>query len=190
MPDLTKAAARSAEIKRLDDCAQGVAARCGLLMIRLADGIRARLSAGTGIPATLPQVTMVPRELLANPNCEHEIIDDLSTFAATNYGVLTEAGLQSLLRVPIRLDGQFALVCLAKTPARLLRILRRHQRADRIVRRHQVQTRELLQRLSPARLSRLSDEDLWSGSNSGRPRRQTICSRCCCSGTCCSTRRA
>ena len=56
-----------------------------LLMIRLADGVRARVYAGAGMPATLPEVTNVPKELLDNENWEHDIIDELSLFTRTNY---------------------------------------------------------------------------------------------------------
>src|SRR5262249_39379743 len=47
-------------------------------------------------------------ELLENPNWEYDIFDDVSRLASENYDRLTKMGFQSLLRVPIRLDGRFA----------------------------------------------------------------------------------
>ena len=87
------------------------------LMVRLPpDGRRARLYASTGFPTDVPDTTDVPEELLSNPDWDHEILDDVSLLTGANYVRLTSLGLLSLLRVCIRLDGQFAgaLIFLAK----------------------------------------------------------------------------
>jgi transcriptional regulator with GAF, ATPase, and Fis domain len=89
------------------------------LMVRLADGRQARVYASTGVPPGLPEITDVPEELLRNPDWEHHILDDLTTFAEPRYARLADMGFRSLLRVSIRFDGRFAggLILLAKTPA-------------------------------------------------------------------------
>jgi transcriptional regulator with GAF, ATPase, and Fis domain len=83
-----------------------IAHDASLLMVRLPDGIHARLYASGGIPVGLPPTTTVPQELRENPDWEFHIFDDMTQLP--NYAVLTRAGLHSLLRVPIRLEGRFA----------------------------------------------------------------------------------
>ncbi len=78
------------------------------LMVRLADGQHARLYASSGFPPGLPEITEVPEELIRNPNWEHDILDDLATLPDDRYVRLAKMGFQSLLRVPIRLDGRFS----------------------------------------------------------------------------------
>jgi transcriptional regulator with GAF, ATPase, and Fis domain len=78
-----------------------------VLMVRLPDGIHARLYASTGIEGPLPEQTRVPEELLRNPNWEFDIIDDLPN-AGPQYERGARLGFKALLRVPIRLDGKFA----------------------------------------------------------------------------------
>jgi transcriptional regulator with GAF, ATPase, and Fis domain len=87
------------------------------LMVRLPDGRRARVYANRGFTAPVPDVTNVPEELLQNPDWEHDILDDLSRSADPQLVQLHRLGFQSMLRVPIRLDGRFAgaLVFLSKT---------------------------------------------------------------------------
>jgi transcriptional regulator with GAF, ATPase, and Fis domain len=90
------------------------------LMVRLPDGRRARLYASAGVPAgMMPEETEIPEELLRNPNWEHDILDDLTQLPDPRYVRLVAMGFHSLLRVPIRLEGQFAggLVFLSKTGA-------------------------------------------------------------------------
>jgi transcriptional regulator with GAF, ATPase, and Fis domain len=88
------------------------------LMVRLPDGQRARVYASTGGPVEAPAILPVPEELLANPNWEYDIEDDLSNRPA-RYRPHVDAGWRSLLRVPIRLDGTFAgaLILLSKATA-------------------------------------------------------------------------
>jgi transcriptional regulator with GAF, ATPase, and Fis domain len=78
------------------------------LMVRLPDGRRARAYAVTGVDVRPPETTDVPPELMANPDWEYDIFDDLRPVRGDNYERLVRAGLLSLLRVPIRLDGRFA----------------------------------------------------------------------------------
>ena len=87
-----------------------------LLMVRLPDGVRARLYASSTKALALPSTTQVPEELIDNPNWEYDIFDDLTAMAG-RYQTLVGMGFKSLLRVPIRLEGKFAgaLVFLAHT---------------------------------------------------------------------------
>jgi transcriptional regulator with GAF, ATPase, and Fis domain len=78
------------------------------LMVRLPDGKHARAYAVTSLESTPPQTTEVPEELLANTDWEHHLFDDVSTEPGPAYERLVRAGLLSLLRVPIRLENQFA----------------------------------------------------------------------------------
>jgi transcriptional regulator with GAF, ATPase, and Fis domain len=79
-----------------------------VLMVRLPDGIHARVHASSGFPFKLPETTEVPRELLQNPDWDHDIFDDLSHMTEQPYSGIAKAGFLSLLRVPIRFDGRFA----------------------------------------------------------------------------------
>jgi transcriptional regulator with GAF, ATPase, and Fis domain len=107
-----------------------------LLMVRLPDGRHARTFWSTGLPEGFPEVTEVPQELLENPNWEHDIFDDLSMLEQARYVRLEKMGFQSLLRVPILLDGQFggALVFLSKTKASFIPadVLIAHRISDRV----------------------------------------------------------
>jgi PAS domain S-box-containing protein len=78
------------------------------LLVRLSDSHQARLYASSGFLQGLPEVTEIPEELLRNPGWEHDILDDLARLPEPRYARLVEMGFQSLLRVPIRLDGRFA----------------------------------------------------------------------------------
>ena len=78
------------------------------LMVRLPDGQHARLYASSGFPPGLPEIAEVPEELLRNPNWEQDILDDLARLPEPRYARLVSMGFQSLLRVPIRLEGRFA----------------------------------------------------------------------------------
>jgi transcriptional regulator with GAF, ATPase, and Fis domain len=85
-----------------------------LLFVQLPDGQRSRIYASSGARGQVPQETAVPPELLAKPDWEFDIFDDLAELPY--YALLVNIGFRSLLRVPIRLDGRFAgaLVFLAK----------------------------------------------------------------------------
>jgi Nif-specific regulatory protein len=106
------------------------------LMVRLPDGQRARAYAVTGIEARPPETTEVPPELLENPDWEYDIFDDLTPMKGDNYERLVRAGLHSLLRVPIRLEGRFAgaLLFMARARAafRPTDILAARRMADRM----------------------------------------------------------
>jgi PAS domain S-box-containing protein len=78
------------------------------LMVRLPDGVHARVYASTGFPLDLPKITEVPEELLRDPNWEHHILDDLGRLPEPRYVALVKMGFHSLIRVPLRLDEQFA----------------------------------------------------------------------------------
>jgi PAS domain S-box-containing protein len=78
------------------------------LMVRLADSRNARVYASSGFPPGMPEITEIPDELLRNPNWEHDVLDDLAVLPEPRYARLVSMGFQSLLRMPIRLDGKFA----------------------------------------------------------------------------------
>src|SRR5262249_13929054 len=107
-----------------------------LLMVRLPDGVHARIYASSGFPPGLPETTEIPEELLENPEWEHDIFDDVSQLQHPRYKRIASIGLHSMLRVPIRLDGKFAgaLICLAraKSAFRQADILAARRVADRI----------------------------------------------------------
>jgi transcriptional regulator with GAF, ATPase, and Fis domain len=106
---------------RISSTTQKVLAHdAALLMVRLADGRHARLYASSGFPPPLPETTEIPDEILQNPGWEHHIFDDLTQVGSSRYARLAELGFRSLIRVPIRLDGQFAgaLVFLSKALAK------------------------------------------------------------------------
>src|SRR5262249_14347667 len=86
-----------------------------VLMVRTPDGVNARIYANSGVDF-LPETVPIPEELLQNPNWEHEIIDDL-TLRGPRYVRVVSMGFRSMVRVAIRLEGQFAgtLIFLSKT---------------------------------------------------------------------------
>jgi two-component system response regulator AtoC len=89
------------------------------LMVRLPDGIHARVYASSGVPVARSEITEVPEELLQNPEWEYDIFDDLSLLTHPRYVRLVSMGFQSLLRVPIRLDGRFSggLLFMSRAPS-------------------------------------------------------------------------
>src|SRR5262249_14845047 len=78
-----------------------------LLMVRLPDGVNSRVYAGSGYPLKVAETAPIPKELLQNPDWEHEIIDDLSV-RGPRYVRVVNVGFRSMLRVVIRLEGEFA----------------------------------------------------------------------------------
>jgi transcriptional regulator with GAF, ATPase, and Fis domain len=78
------------------------------LAVRLPGGRRGRAYASSGFPSGLPQTFDVPEDLLRDPNWDHHIFDDLSQRSEKRYRDLAELGFRSMLRVPIRREGQFA----------------------------------------------------------------------------------
>jgi transcriptional regulator with GAF, ATPase, and Fis domain len=78
------------------------------LTVALADGRRARVYANSGFPVALPEIIDLPEDLLQQPDRDHDIFPDLSLRTEPRYVRLAGMGFQSLLRVPIVLDGRFA----------------------------------------------------------------------------------
>jgi transcriptional regulator with GAF, ATPase, and Fis domain len=78
-------------------------------MVRLPDGIHARVYATSGFPPgfDVSGVREIPEELIQNPDWDYHIFDDLSVEEA-RYAQGVRAGFRSLLRVSIRIDGRFA----------------------------------------------------------------------------------
>jgi len=95
------------------------------LMVRLADGTRARLYASVGFPVPPGEIIDVPEELLRNPDWEFEIFDPAERNtpeygrAAPTYAAIARLGFRAFLRVPIRLENQVAgaLVFVSKAPS-------------------------------------------------------------------------
>jgi transcriptional regulator with GAF, ATPase, and Fis domain len=78
------------------------------LMIRIANGPRARIYASSGFPKGMPDESAIPAELLDNPDWDHDIFDDLTAVPGPQYVRLVQMGFRSLLRVSIRLEGRWA----------------------------------------------------------------------------------
>ena len=77
-----------------------------VLAVWLPDGQHARMYASHGFPADQTDTVEIPEDVRDNPNWEHSIFDDLSTRGEKRYVSLSAAGFRSLLRVPIRHEGQ------------------------------------------------------------------------------------
>ena len=78
------------------------------LAVRLRDGRHGRAYASSGFPPGLPDTFEVPEDLLRNPQWEPHIFDDLTARPEKRYLDLAGLGFRSMLRVPIRREGQFA----------------------------------------------------------------------------------
>jgi transcriptional regulator with GAF, ATPase, and Fis domain len=89
------------------------------LVVRLPGSPSGRVFASSGFPRPQPDVIEVPEDLLRDPQWDHHIFDDLSQRKESRYIVLADMGFQSLLRVPIRREGEFAaaLIFLSNTRA-------------------------------------------------------------------------
>jgi len=113
LDDLLSALVDSGELADIFEKVSAIARKvvphdAAALMIRLGTGRRARVYASRGFPAGMPEESEIPEELLSNPDWDHDIFDDLRTLPAQQYVRLAGMGFQSLLRVPIRLEGRWA----------------------------------------------------------------------------------
>jgi transcriptional regulator with GAF, ATPase, and Fis domain len=79
-----------------------------VLMVRLPDGVHARVYASAGVTVPMPEVSEIPDDLLQNPDWDYHLFDELATHPSPRYSTLADKGVHSLLRVPIRLEGRFA----------------------------------------------------------------------------------
>jgi transcriptional regulator with GAF, ATPase, and Fis domain len=88
------------------------------LPILLPDGTHARIHASVGL-GQRPDIVDVPEALVRNPEWEHEIVERLSTRTEAHHVRIAGMGFESLLRVPVKLEGRFAgtLLFASKTPA-------------------------------------------------------------------------
>jgi transcriptional regulator with GAF, ATPase, and Fis domain len=78
-----------------------------ILMVRLPDGVRARLYASSGVPpGVLPDVVPIPVSLL-EPDWDHDLVDETAE-AGPVFAGAARAGFRSVLQVAIRLEGAFA----------------------------------------------------------------------------------
>jgi transcriptional regulator with GAF, ATPase, and Fis domain len=89
------------------------------LMVRLPDGARARVYASSGFPSALPETMNIPPELLGSSTWEADLFDELPV-EGSRFALAASMGFRSVLRVRVRLDGQFAgaLVFFSKTRSR------------------------------------------------------------------------
>jgi len=94
---------------RMSTIAQKVLAHDALsLMVRQPDGIHAELYATSGFGVPPGGITNIPDEILQDLGWEYHLFERLRELSADPYRRLVAMGFESLLRVPIRLDGQFA----------------------------------------------------------------------------------
>jgi transcriptional regulator with GAF, ATPase, and Fis domain len=94
---------------RVSDATQKVLAHDALLLAaRLPGGRHAKVYASkTPNNVKFPDIIEVPPYLLANPDWEFDIVDDLQVAPGQQHLATTKDGYRSTLRVPIRLDNEF-----------------------------------------------------------------------------------
>jgi transcriptional regulator with GAF, ATPase, and Fis domain len=78
------------------------------LAVRIPDSNRGRAYASAGFPPGLAETFDVPEDLLRNPNWDADIFDDLGERTEQRYRDLAGLGFRSMVRVPIRGEGQLA----------------------------------------------------------------------------------
>jgi transcriptional regulator with GAF, ATPase, and Fis domain len=79
-----------------------------VLVVWLPDGTHGRVYASRGFPPGHPDIVEIPEDLRSNPTWAAGVVDRLSERPEPRYADLAAMGFQSLVRVPIRLEGQFA----------------------------------------------------------------------------------
>jgi two-component system response regulator AtoC len=91
-----------------------------IMMVRLPpDGARGRVYAVSGLEIPQPYIADVPPEFLQNPNWDHHIFEDVRESDDPRYQPVAQRGFRAMLRVPVRLEGEFiaVLVFLSNTVA-------------------------------------------------------------------------
>jgi len=80
------------------------------------DGGEASRYASAGFQTEMPEVMDVPAAFIDNPDWDHEIVADSASSHEVRDRGFAERGFQSILRVPIRLEGRFGgtLIFIAK----------------------------------------------------------------------------
>jgi Nif-specific regulatory protein len=78
------------------------------LPILLPDGRHARIHASVGLNPPPLEVVDVPEEFIRNREWEHQIVEHLSRRTEPHHVRMAKRGFESLLRVPVKLEGQFA----------------------------------------------------------------------------------
>ena len=119
--------------------------------------------------AALPDIVAVPPTMLANPDWDHELVDDLRAPADQTQARRRQAGYRSVLRLAIRLDERYVagLSFLSSTPGqyRAADVPVARRIADRMA-------------LSFARdAERRADQARRRGDRSGRPARSAASAR-------------
>jgi two-component system response regulator AtoC len=80
-----------------------------VLTVLLPEGDRARVYANhSPEAAALPEFVEVPPNILANKNWDHDIVGDLQADPRERVNAAARSGYRSALRVPIRIDGEYA----------------------------------------------------------------------------------
>jgi transcriptional regulator with GAF, ATPase, and Fis domain len=108
--------------ERISNASQRVLSHDALVLTAiLPGGTHARVYASKTPPhATFPEIVAVPPLMVANPEWEYQVVDDLQEQAEQQQLEATKRGYRSALRVPIRLEGEYAagLSFLSFTPNR------------------------------------------------------------------------
>jgi transcriptional regulator with GAF, ATPase, and Fis domain len=77
------------------------------LPIVLPDGKHARIHAVVGVPMPEPDIVPIPEDLIGNSDVDDEIVEDLQSNTLPRNAGAIKLGYQSLLRVPVKLEGRF-----------------------------------------------------------------------------------
>ena len=108
--------------ERISNASQRVLTHDALVLTAvLPGGTRARVYASKTPPhASFPEVVAVPPLMVANPDWEYQVVDDLQAQPDQQTLEATQRGYRSVLRVAIRLEGEYAagLSFLSFTPGR------------------------------------------------------------------------
>ena len=108
--------------ERISNASQRVLTHDALVLTAvLPGGTRARVYASKTPPhAAFPDIVAVPPLMVANPDWEYQVVDDLQAQPDQRPLEATQRGYRSILRVPIRLEGEYAagLSFLSFTPGR------------------------------------------------------------------------
>jgi transcriptional regulator with GAF, ATPase, and Fis domain len=107
---VTDAGELPAVFERISNASQRVLTHDALVLTAiLPGGTQARVYASKTPPqAGFPEIVAVPPLMVANPDWEYQVVDDLQAQAEQQTLEATRRGYRSALRVPIRLEGEYA----------------------------------------------------------------------------------
>ena len=108
LASITSSAELPAVFDRISNMTQKVLEHDALfLAVPLPNRRDARVYAKTSKTAPFPELVPVPPALIANPDWEYDLVDDLRERPDQQHLWTTQHGYRSTLRVPIRLDNEF-----------------------------------------------------------------------------------